>query len=170
MGDMSKRRPKAPKDTDERETPRELFDFLTARYGHLRLDVCATRENSKCSDWYTVESNGLDDSWWQPWWCNPPYSGIAAWVEKAKTATAPGLMLVPLAAETEWWREAWSTATECAFLSPRVQFLKDGRPIMTLDKRTGKMKKGSVAFGSAVFVFGPRLVDGPPRVGVLRWK
>ena len=156
MPDMSKR--KISKESDERETPQWLYLLMLQRFGKMTLDVCASEQNHKCGVWYGIEENGLEQPWDLRWWANPPYSDISAWVEKALTAEAPGLMLVPAAPETRWWARAWAGASEVAFLAPRVRFLKDGKLM------------GSPPFGSAVFVFGPRLIEGPPRVGLLRWK
>ena len=160
MPDMSKR--KASKESDERETPWALYNIIAGKLDRPYLDVCANEANKKCAKYYGPRSpwgaDGLEKPWDVPWWCNPPYSGIEAWVKKALDAPAEGVMLVPAAPETGWFRTAWSGALEVAFLAPRVRFLKDGKLM------------GSPPFGSAVFVFGPRLIEGPPRVGLLRWK
>ena len=40
------------KKSDEWETPQELFDELNKKY-KFTLDVCATAENAKCSNYFT---------------------------------------------------------------------------------------------------------------------
>ena len=151
-------------DRDERETPPELFRFITARTGPLILDVCATRANTKCDSFLSLENghDGLAVPWGHNFWMNPPYSDVETWAYKAVNEAAGnkvrGVVLVPAATETAWWQVLWNEACEVAFLAPRVRFLKDGVPM------------GSPPFGSAVFVLGPRLVTGPPRAELLRWK
>lgn len=60
--------------TDEWETPQWLFDKLQEQYGEFTLDVCATRDNKKCRDFYSRELDGLKHSWQgEICWMNPPY-------------------------------------------------------------------------------------------------
>src|SRR5688572_10793273 len=68
---------------DNLGTDPALFAKLDERFG-FTLDACATPVNAKCSRYYTVEDDGLTQSWaGERVWCNPPFSQIAAWVEKA---------------------------------------------------------------------------------------
>ena len=63
--------------SDEWETPKELFEYLRYKYRFFPiLDVCATKENSKCHSYYMKEDNGLNKSWHKKNWCNPPHSEI----------------------------------------------------------------------------------------------
>ena len=59
--------------TDEWATPQSFFDKLNDEF-HFSLDVCATRENAKCKQFFTVEDDGLAQHWplfeWK--WMNPP--------------------------------------------------------------------------------------------------
>ena len=50
------------KQTDEWSTPQELFDNLDKEF-NFDLDPCATKENAKCSLFYTKEQDGLSKSW-----------------------------------------------------------------------------------------------------------
>jgi phage N-6-adenine-methyltransferase len=59
-----------------------LFAKLDERF-HFTLDVAATPANAKCSRFYTLEDDGLSQPWTGRVWCNPPYSQIGLWVEKA---------------------------------------------------------------------------------------
>jgi len=61
--------------TDEWFTPAELFDELNAEYGPFELDVCATPENAKCSNFFTKEQDCLKQDWTvvKKCWMNPPY-------------------------------------------------------------------------------------------------
>lgn len=154
------------KQSDEKETPQELFDFLAQRYGALELDVCASRSNRKCDRYYGLDNgrDGLDLPWDRPFWCNPPYSDIMPWAEKvhheAVHGGACGLVLVPADPSTRWSGILWECAIEVAYLSPRVTFIENGESIGTGAKQP-----------SAVYVFGPSLLkQAPPRFGRLRWR
>lgn len=97
------------KDTvDERITPDWLFSLLNSRFG-FTLDAAANRRNAKCAHFYDLETDGLA----QPWaphsvWCNPPYSNLAPWLEKAwaeHRAGAGVVMLLPAnRTEQRWWQ------------------------------------------------------------------
>lgn len=63
---------------------------IRAEQGTEALDVAAAEHNAKCADYFTREDDGLTQPWCNGWgdeparvWCNPPYSDIRAWVEKA---------------------------------------------------------------------------------------
>lgn len=98
------------KDTvDERITPDWLFDSLHARF-HFTLDVAANATNAKVPEFFDIKSDGLS----KPWaphsvWCNPPFSNIPAWVEKAwaeHRAGAEIVMLLPAnRTEQRWWQK-----------------------------------------------------------------
>lgn len=48
--------------SNEWATPKAFFQSLDAEF-HFDLDPCATAENAKCRDFYTIESNGLTKDW-----------------------------------------------------------------------------------------------------------
>lgn len=69
--------------TPEWETPQALFDQLNKEF-NFTIDVCATKENAKCKNYFTKEDNGLLKTWYGTCWMNPPYGRqIGEWVEKA---------------------------------------------------------------------------------------
>ncbi len=71
------------KSTDERSTPDKLFLPLNEEF-HFTLDPCSTHENTKCAKHYTIEENGLLQSWRDEIvFMNPPYSNILRWLGKA---------------------------------------------------------------------------------------
>lgn len=96
-------------DVDYRATPPELFDPLHERFG-FTLDVCALPENAKCERYFTPEQDGLRQSWaGEVVWCNPPYSDIQPWVEKAwaeaSQAKAVVMLLPANRCEQGWWQD-----------------------------------------------------------------
>ena len=46
----------------EYETPNDFFSKLNQKY-NFTLDVCASAENAKCADFYSIENNGLSQKW-----------------------------------------------------------------------------------------------------------
>lgn len=83
---------------DDWGTPQDLFDALNKEF-NFTLDPCADDKNHKCDKYYTIEQDGLAQSWaGETVFCNPPYSrktktnaGQIAWVEKCyKEATEGG--------------------------------------------------------------------------------
>lgn len=84
-----------------------LFARLNERF-RFTLDVCATPENAKCERFYTIENDGLLQSWaGERVWCNPPYSNIGSWVDKARGSLAELIVMLLPANRTEqvWWQQ-----------------------------------------------------------------
>jgi phage N-6-adenine-methyltransferase len=55
------------------ETPDELFERYKNRYG-ITLDVCATKENTKCENFISPEQDIFKTVWTCSAWINPPYN------------------------------------------------------------------------------------------------
>lgn len=70
--------------TDLWATPQAVFDQLNAEF-HFNLDPCATPENAKCANYFTIDIDGLSQSWGgHNVFCNPPYGKhLPRWVKKA---------------------------------------------------------------------------------------
>ena len=69
--------------SDEWTTPDNIYDKLNNEF-NFTLDPCATAENAKCKKYFTMIENGLAHSWKnETVFCNPPYSEVKLWVEKA---------------------------------------------------------------------------------------
>jgi phage N-6-adenine-methyltransferase len=99
------------KDTvDERITPPAIFDPLNAEF-RFTLDAAANERNRKTRLHFDRISNGLSQSWQHHRvWCNPPYSDIRPWVEKAWAEHRVGcpliVMLLPAnRTEQRWWQD-----------------------------------------------------------------
>jgi phage N-6-adenine-methyltransferase len=107
----------AREDVDDRGTDPAFFASLEERFGKFTLDVAAAPHNAKCADYFTREDDGLTRNWLTPAgdvsrvWCNPPYSDIRAWVNKAHEQWTDGycdliVMLLPAnRVEQKWWQE-----------------------------------------------------------------
>lgn len=94
-------------------------NFLEAVYNKFdieafSIDLAASAENAVCRDYYTKEMDSLVLPWnsfggWN--WCNPEYTHIAPWVQKAYEETllddyqSKTLMLLPAGVGSNWWRD-----------------------------------------------------------------
>lgn len=68
---------------DNHGTPQWLFDILDDEF-HFVLDVCADENNFKCKNYFSEKMSGLDHTWGESNFCNPPYGRVIAdWVYKA---------------------------------------------------------------------------------------
>lgn len=82
---------------DDWGTPQDLFDALNKEF-NFTLDPCADDNNHKCAKYYTIEQDGLAQSWaGETVFCNPPYSrktktnaGQIAWVQKCYNEAKEG--------------------------------------------------------------------------------
>ena len=114
------------------ETPPDFFDRLRGEF-RFTLDVCATRENTKCKAFYTPELNALTKRWHRMvrpdgWaWMNPPYGReIVKWVQKAACESRFGLNIVcllPARTDTKWFHNyVFGTCTELRLVKGRLKF------------------------------------------------
>lgn len=68
---------------DNRATTLEVFEPLNCRF-QFTIDVATHFDNTKCTRFFFLKENGLNRSWkCERVWCNPPFSSIRPWVEKA---------------------------------------------------------------------------------------
>lgn len=128
----------AKEKVDDRETDPAFYLPLAERFGGFTLDVAASPHNTKCGRYYTRSDNGLTRSWaGERVWCNPPYSGIDAWVQKAwdEHPTTPLIVMLLPANRTEqaWWqdhveprRDRPGSPLKIEFLRGRLRFLING--------------------------------------------
>ena len=119
-------------DSDEWATPDELVQWLNQSF-QFTLDVAASHDNHKCERYFTIEDEGLAQSWeGERVWMNPPYSNVTAWMERAYRASreerATVVALVAARTDTRWWQD-WviGKANEIEFLAGRVTFSRPGK-------------------------------------------
>ncbi|WP_081343364.1 DNA N-6-adenine-methyltransferase [Mycobacteroides chelonae] len=121
---------------DDRATTASDFARFDAALGPFTLDVAAAAHNTKCARYFTFEMNGLTQSWaGERVWCNPPYSRIGAWVEKAwrEHQGTDGIAMLLPANRTEqgWWQQMVEplrerSALSVLFLPGRLNFIAAG--------------------------------------------
>jgi phage N-6-adenine-methyltransferase len=116
---------------DDRATSPEVFDPLQERF-RFTLDVAAAAHNTKCPRFFSVNANGLAQSWaGERVWCNPPYSDIPSWVAKAweewQSETPPELVVMLLPAnrtEQRWWQDMVEPFRDRPGSSLRTEFFR----------------------------------------------
>lgn len=115
---------------DDRATTPADFARFDEWVGPFTLDVAASARNTKCARYFTFEDDGLRQSWaGERVWCNPPFSRIGPWVEKAwrEHETSNGIAMLLPANRTEqgWWQQLVEPFRDKGPLLPcvRVTFL-----------------------------------------------
>jgi phage N-6-adenine-methyltransferase len=110
--------------TDMWSTPQGFFDKLDAQY-QFTLDVCATPDNTKCFEFFSVEQDGLSQAWTGVCWMNPPYGRtIGQWVKKAYDSSKSGatvVCLLPARTDTKWFHD-YCVKGQIEFLRGRLKF------------------------------------------------
>ena len=135
--------------SDEWATPQEFFDALNAEFD-FDVDLAASAENAKVSDFYSLEHSALDAEWsvqHDIGWCNPPYSrGLQAkFIAKAAEERLNGfttVMLIPARTDTKAFHAyIWDTenhrprpGVEVRFVKGRLKFIgaKHGAPFPSM--------------------------------------
>ena len=106
-------------------TPQDFYNNLNAEF-NFTLDPCALPTNAKCSKFYTPEQNGLKQDWSnETVFCNPPYSDIKNWVEKAYNEAKRGakvVMLIPARTDTRYFHDFIYNKHEVRFVKGRLKF------------------------------------------------
>lgn len=113
-------------DNDEWSTPQDVFDELDAEF-EFNLDPCASDDNHKCDAYYTIQDDGLSKNWrGRRVFCNPPYSGIGKWVEKAyrecRFDDTVVVLLIPARTDTKYFHNFIYQRSEIRFIKGRLRF------------------------------------------------
>lgn len=149
-----------PKHKDYWSTPewavKGLAKFLFNQHliggEEFTLDVCASELNSKCDYFIDEETDTLITEWGENelCWLNPPYSGVAPFLEKAVAETANGNTTVALLkndCSTKWFSYAVAHATAVVFImNGRIGFIS----------ALSNERVGGNNFSSVAFVFAPQ--------------
>ena len=121
------------KRTQKWGTPPALLSILDAQYrfshhpdGSL-IDVCPI-------DWDPdTHANGLEIDWPPSTYCNPPYTNVCDWVQKASIEARKGckvVMLLNAATDSAWFHQYCYSqpGVEVRFLRGRVSFIEPSNP------------------------------------------
>lgn len=160
---ISRRGPRP--EIDDRATSPEVFDPINERFG-FTIDVAALSHNTKCARYYTPDDDGLSQSWaHERVWCNPPYSSIEPWVEKAHGEwllgkrpryDGPDLIVMLLPAnrtEQGWWQRQVEPHRDgpdmhVEFMAGRLRFIAHDATEIKPNERP--------PFGCCLLIWGPR--------------
>ena len=148
---------------DFAQTPPWLVQAVEAWRGiKFELDVCAQPQTAKCAAFYSLQTglDGLSLPWASVNWCNPPYSLITPWVNKAIIEPGDTFMLIPDKPEVAWFRHAWGNAREVWHMPFRVNFLRPDGSEFT----DAKGRKQGPKFPVCLMVFNGRNDKGKPSV------
>lgn len=156
----------ALEEVDDRGTDPEFFAQMVERFGGFDLDVAAAPHNAKCERFYTRADDGLAQPWSGRVWCNPPYSNLGAWVQKAwdEWERAPHevsliVMLLPAnRPEQKWWQEKVEPFRDQPDMPLRVEFLP-GRMRFIRPGSTEIGPNERPPFGCCLLVWSPPAVS-----------
>jgi len=125
--------------SDSWATPQWLFDKLNREHGPFDIDLCATKENSKCNahaidylnDIYIHELSGSFIEGYPlselggTAFMNPPYSNPLPFVEKAweDARFCRIVLLLKVDTSTKWWSVFWDYELNGPKPGCTVQFL-----------------------------------------------
>lgn len=154
------------KEKDCAQTPKWFVQSLESLLGvRFNLDVCANKATAKVDNYFSLDEkghNGLELPWDSINWCNPPFSDIAPWLNKARAEAEKGnftAVIFPDNTETGYSREAFEGADTIIRMPFRLCFLRpDGTPF--LDR---KGKKQGPQFPCCVAWYTPLGVKAPTR-------
>lgn len=151
---------------DLAQTPRWFVNSLEA-YTRIKftLDVCAYEATAKCECYlslYENNENGLELDWEDFNFCNPPYSDITPWIDKALNESMRGkttAILIPDKAEVGFTRQAREVSDTVIHMPFRLKFIRpDGTPFL------GKNgKESGPKFAVCVYLVTPWGLDMPVR-------
>lgn len=125
------------------QTPYILFSGFESEFD-IDTDVAASDKNHLCSNYLTEKNDALKSVWGKSNWCNPPYSNITPWVNKAIEQHQLGktvVMLVPADTSVKWFKLAYNSCNEVRFISGRLSFIN-----ADTQKPVNGNNKGSVIF------------------------
>jgi len=103
---------------------------LLSKLGHFDLDPCASLDRpwDTADNHYTIEDDGLAQSWEGRVWMNPPYGrGMENWMSKltnhASSGKGTGLALIFARTETKtFFDHVWDKADAILFIKGRIKF------------------------------------------------
>jgi hypothetical protein len=155
-----------PNEKDYAATPTWFMDALKNWRGVVPvLDVCAQAQTAKAAAFYCL-ADGLDGlalPWASLNWCNPPFSDVEPWIEKAQAEADRGnttYMIFPDNPETAYCRASFVMASEIFHMPFRMRYTRpDGSPF-----RDSKGAIASPKFATRLVVFAPGRKTAQPAV------
>jgi len=142
------------------ETPSHIWKKFEKEYViKFVRDLCASKANAICEDYYTKDDDGLEGDWSlldarESNWCNPEYGTgqVPRWVEMAwwnKSTTNTVILLPCNKLDQPWFHKFAVRDALVVFVEGRIQF-----------SLPGKSKKSGNSQGSVFVCFGPAFEPG----------
>lgn len=113
-------------------TPAEFIEAARDVLGAIDLDPASSelaQERVQAGEYFTIETNGLEQEWHGRIWLNPPYSQpqIGEFVAKLNSEFSAGrvlsaVMLTNNATDTGWFHNAVGLASAICFTRGRIKF------------------------------------------------
>jgi phage N-6-adenine-methyltransferase len=146
---------------DNWQTPPALFDRLHAEHA-FTIDGAADATNALLPRFWGPGSPIAEDALVVSWagervFCNPPYSIIKRFVEKAARERWNGaysVLLITSRTDTRWWQNhIWPQEFDAPYPGVSVRFVR-GR-IKFVDPEKGSHGSNAAPFPSAIVTFAP---------------
>ena len=171
---------------DDRETPDSVYVPLHEEF-RFTLDAAASHANTKCDRYCTLEgtfervAGGSEprelwagDGLAYPWgehvvWCNPPFSGLLPWCEKAwdeRLATLV-LLLPNNRGEQKFYQRFIEPYRDRAGSILRTRRLPKRHPFLSRGETIGNRTSKNPPFGLEVAIWDRRRPEPPSRLGAL---
>lgn len=115
---------------DTWRTPKYIFDYAQKIIGNIDFDTACDYENSLANPIFYESDirDALACEWKGICWCNPPYSNISPWIEKAIISNAITVMLIPSPNGESYYGKLIENSHEIA-IQGRISFIgADGKP------------------------------------------
>ena len=128
--------------SDEWETPLNVFEPLEKEFGDFDFDVSATKHNTKCNFFFSKEEDSLSKKWGRKNWCNPPYSQVNDFAQKALNEQQRGnmtVMLIPARTDTRFFHDYIYNKpdVEIRFVKGRIKFISPDGSLLRGIKMNG---------------------------------
>lgn len=109
--------------SDKWITPPELYEKLHSEF-NFNCDPCPIT-------WKEGDADGLSIEWGTSTFCNPPYSKVSKWIEKAHNEWKKGktiVMLINAITDTKAFHEFIYGQAEIRFMKGRIRFINPDAP------------------------------------------
>jgi PAS domain-containing protein len=104
-------------------TPDYLYQALDMEFG-FDLDPCPLNADFDPE----FDQDGLKLNWdGRRVFCNPPWSDITPWVQKAYESRALVVFLLPSRSDTAWFHLLQDSGAELRFFRKRIRFIRNGQ-------------------------------------------
>lgn len=147
-------------DRDSWRTPKQVFEWLDRVYRFAHDTACTNENALKKPVWRgRHDRDALASAWAGTVFCNPPYSNISPWVDKAIESARHGattVMLIPSPNGESYHAKALRHAKRLILINRRLAFINSaGEPVSGNNR------------GSCIYVFAPGPDQGCANLSVI---